>query len=99
AGSYSATIPTTSGTVTSSAAPLTVTSSPIPATITNQPASVTVGVGDSATFSVDAYGSSPVTYQWRKDGTAIAGATGAALSLTNITPANAGSYTVVVTAG
>ena len=98
-GSYTVTATNAYGTVTSNAAVVTITSSSIPATITNQPASATVGVGASASFSVGAYGSSPLTYQWSQNGTAIAGATSATYSLASVTAANAGNYTVVVTSG
>lgn len=69
------------------------------ATITTQPASVTVTAGGSATFTVVATaGSSTISYQWRRNGTAISGATNATLTLSNVTSANdAGDYTVVVT--
>jgi hypothetical protein len=69
------------------------------ATITTQPASVTVTAGGSATFTVVATaGSSTISYQWRRNGTAISGATSATLTLSNVTSANdAGDYTVVVT--
>ncbi len=97
AGNYSVVITNAYGTVTSSAAALTITTAPIPPTITGQPASATVNVGDSTTFSVAAFGSSPVTYQWRKDGVAIAGATSNSLTLSNVAVANAGAYTVTIT--
>ena len=66
-------------------------------TIVTQPAPNTVSVGQSATFSVVAAGSSPLSYQWRKNGTVISGATGA----TYTTPAttagdNGSSFSVVV---
>lgn len=44
--------------------------------VTSQPQAVTVSAGQSATFSVAASGSTPLAYQWRKNGSAIAGATG-----------------------
>lgn len=96
AGKYTVTITNAYGTVTSDAATVTVTSSPIPATITGQPASQTVSAGQNATFAVTAYGSSPVTYQWNKNGAAIAGATSASLALANVAATDAGSYTVTV---
>jgi hypothetical protein len=65
--------------------------------ITTQPTAQTVNAGAAVTFSVVASGTPTPTYQWRKDGTAIAGATSASLALTNVQTANAGSYTVVVT--
>src|ERR1700754_5129528 len=49
-------------------------------TITTQPSSVAVKVGIAATFSVVASGAAPLTYQWMKNGTAVAGATGASYS-------------------
>ena len=98
-GSYSVVITNAYGTVTSSAAALTITTAQIPATITSQPAPVTANVGDNVSFSVAAYGSSPVAYQWQKNGVAIAGATSSTLSLSKVTAADAGNYTVAVTAG
>ena len=44
-------------------------------TITTQPASQTVTEGATATFSVVASGQGTLTYQWRRGGTAISGAT------------------------
>ena len=63
------------GSVTSNPATLTVTSSSTPPGITTQPSSRTVNAGLVATFSVVAAGSAPLTYQWRKNGAAIPGAT------------------------
>lgn len=63
--------------------------------ITTQPASLVMVSGSTAVFSVVATGSP--TYQWLKDGAAIAGATSATLMLTNIQVANGGVYSVVVT--
>lgn len=51
--------------------------------ITQQPQSSTVAVGTSATFSVSAAGSTPLSYQWLRNSTAIPGAT----SATYTTPA------------
>ena len=69
---------------------------PEPPAITTQPASVAGVIGGSAAFTVVASGSGN-TYQWRSDGGPIAGATGPTLTLTNLTQAQAGNYTVVVT--
>lgn len=71
-------------------------SAPQPPTITTQPVATSGVLGGTATFSVVAT-STGNTYQWRKDGTNIAGATSATLTLTNLTAASAGSYSVVVT--
>ena len=86
------------GTITSNAATLTVKPRRVRPQITTQPANQTVSVGQTATFSVVATGTAPLQYQWRKNGTAIAGATASSYT----TPAtasgdNGSSFTVVVT--
>ena len=53
-------------------------------------------VGQDVTWTADATGSAPFTYQWRKNGVAIAGATAATLTLTNIQGTDAGTYDVVI---
>lgn len=63
--------------------------------ITIQPFSRTVNIGANVNFSVAANGT-PLTYQWKFNGTNISGATATDLSLTNIQPTNVGSYTVTV---
>jgi hypothetical protein len=66
-------------------------------TITTQPASLTVAVGQTATFSVVASGTAPLTYQWQSNGAAIAGATSASYTTPATTAQNTGSgYEVVV---
>lgn len=67
-----------------------------PPVITSQPASVTVNSGGSATFSVTATGTEPLTYQWRLNGSAISGATGPSFVINNVQSGNSGSYSVVV---
>lgn len=64
---------------------------------TTQPQSQTVAAGATVTFTAVASGDPAPTYQWRRDGTAVAGATGASLTLTNVSATQAGSYTVVAT--
>jgi hypothetical protein len=65
--------------------------------ITAQPSAQTVAVGQTATFSVVATGTASLSYQWRKDGTSITGATASSYT----TPAAQGddsgaSFTVIV---
>lgn len=43
--------------------------------IGTQPADQLVSVGETATFQISAYGGNPLSYQWRKNGTNIPGAT------------------------
>lgn len=50
-------------------------------TVSTQPANVTVAVGSAATFSVTAGGSAPLTYQWKRNGANIAGATSASYNI------------------
>jgi hypothetical protein len=83
--------------VSSNTATLTVTAVIVAPTITTPPASQTVVQGGSATFTVAASGTTPFTYQWKKGGVAISGATNASLTLSNIQAGDAGSYSVTVT--
>ncbi len=64
--------------------------------LTQQPEDVNAFLGASATFCVIAGGTEPFTYQWFKDGTALAGATNACLTITGIQVADAGGYRVRV---
>ncbi|HTV39256.1 MAG TPA: immunoglobulin domain-containing protein [Candidatus Sulfotelmatobacter sp.] len=61
-----------------------------------QPVSVTNSLGGSATFSVTAAGTQPLSYQWLQDGVGLPGATGSTLTLNSIDDSSAGDYTVVV---
>jgi len=62
-----------------------------------QPVAVTNYVSLAATFSVTAFGTPPLSYQWSKNGTNIPGATQAALNIRPIAQSDAASYTVRVT--
>jgi glucose/arabinose dehydrogenase len=64
--------------------------------ITAQPANRTVAVGQSATFSVSATGSQPLSYQWQRGTTNITGATSASYTLTAAAADNGASFRVVV---
>ena len=64
--------------------------------ITTQPASQTVAVGATATFTVVATGTAPLTYQWQKNGTAISGATSASYTTPSTTSADNGAKFIVV---
>src|SRR5271155_3163105 len=86
------------GSVTSTAGTLTVTPDPVPPSVTSQPASTTVMVGQTATFSVAASGTQPLTYQWQENGAAINGAVSASYTTAATTSAdNGASFVVVVT--
>lgn len=65
--------------------------------IVTQPVSQTVCTGLQASFSVTASGTAPLLYQWRKDDVVLASQPDSCtLSFSNVTPANAGVYTVKV---
>lgn len=53
----------------------------VAAALTQQPANASVTAGQNASFSVVATGTSPLTYQWQRDGVAIEGATAATYTL------------------
>ena len=72
---YSVVVGNGAGSVTSNTAALTVTATAVAPTINTQPAAQTVTAGDAATFTVDATGTAPLRYQWKKGGTNIDGAT------------------------
>jgi alpha-tubulin suppressor-like RCC1 family protein len=65
--------------------------------IVRPPASQVFYLGQEVTLSVVATGSEPLTYQWRKESAALAGATATSLRLANAQVADAGQYEVVVT--
>jgi hypothetical protein len=91
-GSYTVVVSNAFGSVTSTPpANLTV----IDPAITAQPASRTNIAGTTATFSVGAVGTSP-SYQWFLNNKAVGGAVSATLTLTGVSDANAGTYTVTV---
>ncbi|MBZ5660252.1 MAG: MBG domain-containing protein [Acidobacteriia bacterium] len=65
--------------------------------ITTQPASQTVNEGQTATFSVAATGSAPLSYQWQSNGSNIAGATSSSYTTPATTALDGGTrFTVVV---
>ena len=100
AGTYVAVVTNTAGTVSTAAAVLTVAppaGNATAASILAQPATQSVASGSTVVFSVAASGAPAPSYQWRKDGVNISGATGPILIVPNATAAQAGSYSVAVT--
>ncbi|MEI7776277.1 MAG: immunoglobulin domain-containing protein, partial [Verrucomicrobiota bacterium] len=94
AGSYTVRVSNTVGTVTSDAAVLVYASAPVIAT---QPLSVLAKIGDDVTLSVNGSSVPAPTYQWKKDGKEIPGATGSTLPLGKVSAAGVASYSVVLT--
>ncbi|OLC95364.1 MAG: hypothetical protein AUH86_12145 [Acidobacteria bacterium 13_1_40CM_4_58_4] len=65
--------------------------------ITTEPANQAVAAGQTATFTVAATGTAPLSYQWKKNGTAIAGATSSSYTTPPTTSSDDGAqFTVVV---
>ena len=64
--------------------------------ITNQPQSLSLAQGNTATFNVSVTGSTPLTYQWRKDAGNIVGANSSSYSIVSVNSSDAGNYSVVV---
>ena len=65
--------------------------------ILGAPVSQSLWVGDPLSLSVSATGAEPLSYQWKLNGTAIAGATGATYAKANALVSDGGSYSVEVT--
>src|SRR5215471_10432211 len=64
--------------------------------ISTEPANQAVTVGQTATFTVAATGTAPLTYQWQKNGAAVSGATSASYTTPVTTSADNGAQFVVV---
>jgi hypothetical protein len=65
--------------------------------VATQPASQTITAGQTATFSVTATGTAPLSYQWGLNGTAIGGATSSSYTTpTEATSSNGAQFTAVV---
>lgn len=94
AGAYDCIVSNGCGDATSASAQLVVQSLP---QVVSSPGDLTVCPGDPVLFSVTATGSEPLSYQWRRDGVAIAGATLATFSIASAVAGDAGSYDCVVT--
>ncbi|MBE0543007.1 MAG: immunoglobulin domain-containing protein [Verrucomicrobia bacterium] len=70
---------------------------PIPPTIVAHPQSISVLAGANTTLTVVAAGFAPLNYQWRFNGTDLAGATNSSLTLNNVQFSHVGNYSVQVT--
>jgi hypothetical protein len=71
---FTVVVTNSAGSATSNAATLTLNAAGVAPSITTQPVSADVTAGQTATFSVTATGTAPLSYQWQKDGSAISGA-------------------------
>ena len=67
------------------------------ATVTADPAPAQGCVGQPVTFTVQASGTGPLLYQWRRGGQGIDGAIGSSYMIDHVSAGDAGSYDCVVT--
>ncbi len=65
--------------------------------IVSQPTDTVTIAGSDPSLTVAATGTPPPAYQWRLNGTNLPAATANVLSLPNVSPIQAGSYSVVIT--
>jgi hypothetical protein len=92
AGSYDVVVGGACGSLTTAPALLTVLTPPS----ASAPSGASVCPGTAVAFSTTASGSGPLSYQWRKNGVGILGATAASYAIASAAPSHAGSYDVVV---
>jgi hypothetical protein len=97
-GTFTVTVSNSAGSITSAVATLSIISNGFPS-ITNHPTSQGVVVGSSATFSVTATGTTPLSYQWRKGDTNLGGATNSSVTIPSVRTSDAGGYTVLINNG
>jgi hypothetical protein len=93
AGAYAMIASNAVGSATSHIAVLNVI---VPPEIVSPPASVEAAAGASVTFFVVADGTAPLRYQWLRDGAALPRQTNSSLTLSAVTPAQAGRFQVLV---
>jgi hypothetical protein len=92
AGTYNVRVSNGAGSTTSSNAVLAVGNPPV---LTLQPTSLIITEGQTASFSASASGDQPMYYFWRKNGTAISGATNTNYTIASALPSDAATYSFV----
>jgi hypothetical protein len=96
-GSYTVVVTNTGGSVTSNAALVTIAARVSAPTIAAAPSALTVTAGAKATLSAAATGTAPLTYQWLRNGSAIAGATQSTLTFDRARVSDSGQYSITIT--
>lgn len=95
-GNYTLVVTNAFGSATSSVVAVTISSS-APINVAINPASAAYSVGGTVVFTVAADGNLPLTFQWYKGASLLSGKNAPALTLSNLQPGDAGSYTCAVT--
>ncbi len=93
---FTVVVSNSAGTATSNSATLSVNPAPVPPSITTQPASQTVTAGQTATFTVAATGTAPLSYQWQKNGSPVGGNSASYTIPATTAGDNGAQFTVVV---
>ncbi|MBL9208888.1 MAG: immunoglobulin domain-containing protein [Opitutaceae bacterium] len=99
-GAYTCVATNSVSVATSATANLTVSATPSPNTapvFSLHPGSATLTTGGTLNLTVAVSGTPTPSLQWLRNGTALAGKTGPTLTISNVQPADAGSYTCVAT--
>lgn len=94
-GNYDVVVTGASLSVTSAVSAITVVAGP--PIITQQPVSATRYEGAAVTFAVTIQGSTPWSFQWKKGGSPITGATNSSYTIPAVHPVDAASYNVTIT--
>lgn len=97
AGAYNAVVLNSAGSATSGNVTIAINGAAAAPMITTQPVGQTVVAGVSVTLTAAANGTPAPAFQWKLNGTAISGATGATLNIANAQSVNAGTYTLIAT--
>lgn len=97
AGDYTVVVTNAADSVTSDPATLTVDTTPVLPMVIVPPFSQTVVSGGSVQLVTRSWGTLPFSYQWKRNGVDLPGATSANLTLNALTAQQAGAYSVVVT--
>jgi hypothetical protein len=90
---YSVVVSNVAGSILSSGAQLVVN---VPPTIDQEPSNQTSLAGTEVALSVEAHGTTPLSYQWFRNGTPLAGATNRTLSIPHVLAKDGGNYFVQV---
>ena len=96
AAAYSVVVTNSQGFATSAAVVISVVAAAIAPSFASTPGAQSATAGTDVTFAVVVEGTAPFTYQWLRGGQALAGATGATLTVRNVQKTDEGSYGVAV---